>query len=337
MSLDFWRNSRVAVIGCGSWGTVLANLASQNCENVTVWTRNEEHAREINSTRENARYLPEFKLGQNLKVVSNFERLFESPPHAIVWGLPAKATRPQAAQLAKHLSGEEILIHATKGVEEGTLKRISEVLGEELPIRRIGVVSGPNLAKEVAAGQPSATVVASVFPEVIDCGRALFETDQFKVYSEEDIVGVEWAGTLKNILAIASGSLDALGLGWNTRSFLITRGLAEFVRFGVAMGGKEMTFLGLAGMGDLLATCSSPLSRNYRVGYEIAKGKPLEEVLKTLGQTAEGVKTVESVYRFAESRQIEMPITSTVHQMLEGKFDVQTALNHLLSRPKVEK
>ncbi len=332
---DFWRNSKVGIIGGGSFGTVLATIASRNCQEVRLWVRGEEQARAINGTRINTRYLPQLQLPQNIVAHSTFERVFEGGLGAVVWVLPSKACRENARAVAQHFTGREILFHATKGIEAGSLKRISEVLREEIPCPRIGVISGPNLADEIGRGLPAATTVASDFNEVLKAGEALFSSDRFRIYQEKDVIGAEWAGTLKNILAIASGALDALQLGWNARAMLITRGLAEMVRFGIAMGAKEETFLGLAGVGDLLATCSSPLSRNYRIGFRLAKGEKLDAVLADLGSTAEGVITARIVREFAQKHRIEMPITEAVYQLLEQQLPAQEAVLSLMKSPKV--
>lgn len=330
---DFWRNSKVGVIGGGSWGTALANLVSQNCREVRVWLRDEESVRSINATRTNPQYIPELQLNERVHAFSAFERVFEGGLHAVIWALPSKACREKASEMASQFRGDELLLHATKGIEPGSMKRISEVLMEELPCRRIGVISGPNLANEVAKGEPAATVVASVFSEVCEAGQALLSGDRFRTYRATDVIGVEWAGTLKNILAIASGALDAMKFGWNARAMLITRGLAEMVRFGVAMGAQESTFLGLAGVGDLLATCSSHLSRNYRVGFRLAQGEKLEKILTELGSTAEGVRTTQSVWAHASKMGISMPITESVFHLLRDEVSVQDVLHQLMTRP----
>ena len=330
---DFWRNSKLAVIGAGSWGSVLANLAAPNCREVRLWTRSEEQAKSINATRVNAEYWAEMKLHERIRAMTKIERAFEGGVHAVIWALPSKICREQARLFAPFFTGEEILLHATKGVEQGTLKRISEILREEIPCPRIGVISGPNLANEIARGEPAATVVASAFKEAVEAGQALLTTDRFRVYGESDVVGVEWAGALKNILAIASGALDALKLGWNTRATLIIRGLAEMVRFGKAMGARTETFLGLAGAGDLLATCSSPASRNYTVGYRLASGEGIDQILMNLGQVAEGVLTAETVHAFSEAHGISMPITAGVHSLIHGGASAQQVLHHLMTRP----
>ncbi len=336
MQKDFWRNSKVAVLGGGSWGTVLAQLAAENARSVRLWVRNEENARRLNSTRINSQYLPQMQLSERIQSMSQLDRVFEGGVDAIIWALPSSVCRAQAREVSKYIRGSEILLHATKGVEEGTLKRISQVLREELPCPRIGVVSGPNLAAEVARGEPAAAVVASSFQEVIEAGVALLSTPRFRIYTQTDVVGVEWAGTLKNILAIAAGALDELKLGWNARAMLLTRGLAEMVRFGCALGAEEETFLGLAGMGDLMATCSSPLSRNYRVGAGLARGEPLEEILKNLHATAEGVRTARTVAQYAELSGIQMPITQGVARLVDGKVGVKEAIDQLMRRPPMK-
>ena len=336
MKKDFWSDANIAVLGGGSFGTVLANLAAQNCGSVSLYMRNEDQSRAMNSTRMNPNYSKEAVLSDRIKAVSTFEKVFESDPKLLIFALPSHATREVAKEIAHFFKGSEIVLHATKGIEELGLKRISTVLAEELPIIRIGAISGPNLADEIARNEPAATVVASPFNEVNEACEKLLTTARFRVYTAHDIVGVEWAGTLKNIFAIASGILDSSGFGWNTRSLLLSRGLAEMVRFGVAMGAKPETFLGLAGMGDLIATCSSSQSRNFRVGYQLAKGMSLQEVLAELGQVAEGVRTTRIVFEFALERGVEMPITEAVYRILKGEWSVERGLQHLMTRPQVE-
>lgn len=333
MKKDFWSKSTVAVIGGGSWGTVLAKLIAENCADVRIWVRDEEQARAMNSTRSNPHYVPDMVLPGNVRTFTDIERVFEGRVQTVIWALPSKACREQAKHFAPLFRGDEILIHATKGIEEGTMKRASTMLEEELPISRIGVISGPNLAGEIAKGEPAATVIASAFPEVVDAGVSLLTTPRFRVYAADDVAGIEWAGTLKNIYAIAAGALDALEFGWNTRSLLITRGLAEMVRFGVAMGAKEATFLGLAGVGDLFATCSSPLSRNFRVGRKLALGEPLEAILRELGAVAEGVRTTQIISAFADERKIPMPITQGVSELIRGDRPARDVLRALMQRP----
>lgn len=329
---DFWLNSKIVLIGGGSWGTVLAHIVSKNCREVRLWVRDEEVVRKINTTRINEHYLPELKLNEKVLASSSLQRVFEGGVQAVIWALPSEVCRTQAKVISPFIQGDELLLHATKGIEQGTMKRVSETLMEELPLRRIGAISGPNLAYEIARGEPAATVVASLFAEVREAGEKLLAYDRFKIYPEVDLIGVEWAGALKNILAIAAGALDAMKLGWSARAMLITRGLAEMVRFGTTMGGRESTFLGLAGIGDLLATCSSPLSRNYRVGYRLALGEKLTVILKDLGSTAEGVRTTRSVWEFALKHGINMPITESVHQLLKGDTPLPEILHRIMTQ-----
>ncbi len=333
MAKGFWRNSKVGVIGGGSWGTVLANSVSLNCREVRVWLRDEESVKSINSTRTNDQYVPGLQLNEKVHAYSSLNRLFEGGLHCVIWALPSSVCREQAKKIAPFLQGDELVLHATKGIESGSLKRISQILMEELPCRRIGVISGPNLAHEIARGEPAATVVASVFTEVCDAGQALLASDRFRVYRSRDIIGVEWAGVLKNILAIASGAVDEMKLGWNARALLVTRGLAEMVRFGMAMGAEESTFLGLAGIGDLLATSNSPLSRNYRVGLRLAQGEELANILIDLGSTAEGVRTAQAVWEFASKHGISMPITEGINRLINEKISVHDVLKNLMTRP----
>ncbi len=331
-SKDFWYNSTVAVIGGGSWGTVLAHLLSRNCRSVRIWLRDESQVRQFNSTRVQSRYIPHVQLDQKVSATSSMNHVLEGGVSAVFWVLPSSACRLRARDLAPFMKGDEIVLHATKGIEGGTMKRISEILIEELPTRRVGVVSGPNLAHEIASGEPAATVVASEFAEVCHAGEILLRGPQFLVSTQTDLVGVEWAGTLKNILAIAAGALDGLGLGWNSRAMLITLGLNEMVRFGTAMGAQVQTFLGLAGIGDLLATCGSPKSRNYRVGFRLARGERLEKIIEELGSTAEGVGTTEHVWKFASARGISMPITEGVYRLTHEGKSAGDVLKDLIQR-----
>lgn len=330
---DFWLNAQVAVIGGGSWGTVLANLASQNTRDVRLWLRSEDQARAINATRVNAEYVPELKLDAKVHAMSSMDRAFEGGVQLVIWALPSTVCRQKAKEVAHFFRGDEVVLHATKGIEQASLKRVSEILREELPVARIGVISGPNLAREIAKGEPAATVVASRFEEVVRAGQEILSSETFRVYGADDVIGVEWAGVMKNVLAIASGALDGMGLGLNARALLISRGLAEMVRFGVRMGGQEATFLGLAGVGDVLATASSALSRNYRVGKRLAEGATLAQVEQELESTAEGVETARTLHRAARELGIEMPITAAVEGLLEGRVAVKDVLSGLMTRP----
>lgn len=329
---EYWRKTHVALLGGGSWGTVLAQRIAENVAEVRLWVRDEETARAMSATRHNPQAVPELQLHERVKAMAEAERIFEGGVEVVVWALPASACRTVARELAPLFRGSEILLHASKGLEEGSLKRISQVLREELPLRRVGVISGPNLATEMARGEPAATVVASAFPEVVEAGRALLESRTFTILGSHDVAGVEWAGALKNVLAIAAGALDAAGLGANARAWLLTRGLKEVFDFAQALrpaGGKRTeaqvdTILGPAGMGDLIATCGSPLSRNYQVGFQRAKGKPLAEILGGLGSTAEGVETARRVVASARALAIRLPVCESVVDLLDGEGGTAT-------------
>lgn len=326
---DFWNSSTVAVLGGGSWGTVVAHLLSRNSRSVRMWVRSEEDVRRFNSTRVNLKYVPGVQLDSKVYATSSLAQVFNGGVQAIFWVLPSQSCRVIAKEVAPLVRGDEILIHATKGIEAVSMKRISQILSEELPLRRLGVMSGPNLAHEIAQGEPAATVVASSFDEVCDAGQYLLQGSQFRVYREKDLLGVELAGVLKNILAIAAGVLDGLKMGANCRSMLITLGLKEMVRFGVFMGAQEETFLGLAGIGDVLATCGSSESRNYRVGFRLAQGDGIDQILAGLGSTAEGVLTAQSVFRFAQEHGISMPLTQSVCQLIQGEGSAQEIVQGL--------
>jgi glycerol-3-phosphate dehydrogenase (NAD(P)+) len=333
---EFWKKSNVALLGGGSFGTVLANIVAKNVNSVRVYVRADDQARAMNSTRMNTSYFPDLVLDSRIQAFSDYERLFDHSIDLIISALPSHATRSSTKQYAKFLTGTEIVLHATKGIEEGTYQRMSQVLADELPTVRIGVISGPNLSAEMAKNEPAATVVASRFPEVVTAGETILTSDRFRVYGARDVCGVEWAGTLKNIFAIAAGILDAKGFGFNTKALMLSRGLAEMMRFSVMMGADPKTFVGVAGVGDLIATCSSKQSRNFRVGFHLAQGESLDDVMSDLGQVAEGVRTVKIISEYAKRIGVVMPITETLNEILLGKISIESGLSALMVRAKVE-
>ncbi len=323
---EFWRKATVAVAGGGSWGTVLAHLISKQVAEVRILVRQEDQARSINSQRANPHYVPELQLSGRVKAYPSLDRVFEGKVNALVWALPSDVSRTEARRIAGLVQGDEYIFHATKGIEPGTNRRMSEILREELPCPRIGVISGPNLAGEIARGEPAATVVASRFDDVIFAGQALFGGEGFRVLGDHDLVGIEWAGALKNIYGIAAGAVEAKGLGWNTKAMLYTFALEEIVRFTVPLGARASTLSGVAGLGDLVATCSSPLSRNFRVGFRLAQGESLAQVLEEIGQTAEGVRTAQTVVEYARQRKLSLPIAEAVHGLVTGQVSVDELL-----------
>lgn len=304
------RAVNVAVIGAGSWGTTVASLAAENGP-TTLWARDPELAREIHEQHTNSRYLGDRQLSESLRATSDLgEALAEAD--VVAFGVPSHGLRDAVAQAAEHIRPWVPALSLVKGLEAGTRKRPTEILAEELPGHPVGLIAGPNLAKEIMDGYAAAAVVATADEDVAKALQPLFHTPRFRVYRNRDILGSEMGGVLKNVIAIATGMADGLGVGDNTRAMVITRGLSEITRLGTAMGGDPMTFSGLTGLGDLMATCMSQQSRNRRVGEELGKGNTIEEVIESMNQVAEGVKTARSVMEIAQECDVEMPITFEV-------------------------
>jgi glycerol-3-phosphate dehydrogenase (NAD(P)+) len=322
----------IGVIGAGSWGTTLAKVLGENGKRTLLWARREDLCREINETHQSSHYLPGFTLAAGVEATPSLERVCKEAAF-IIAVVPSHTMRETARQLGNFLTGEHVVVHATKGIEQGTFKRMSEVLREETCLRKIGVISGPNLAKELAARHPTGTLVASRYVEVFERAHAALHNDYFRVYQGRDVVGAEVGGAFKNIIALAAGVAAGLGLGDNTKALLLTRGLSEMARFGVAMGAEVMTFGGMAGMGDLIATCSSPLSRNHQVGARLARGEKLEDIQRDMRMVAEGVKMAKAADDFATKKRIELPIVRAVHNLLYQHHEVPLLLKELMSIP----
>ncbi|MBV0931941.1 NAD(P)H-dependent glycerol-3-phosphate dehydrogenase [Marinobacterium weihaiense] len=307
--------SPVAVLGGGSFGTVLANLMAEKGLQVRLWMRNAAAVDEINEQRRNGRYLPDCTLAPSLSATTSLEDAL-CDAEAVFIAIPSSAFRSVLKQAFPWLKPEQLLVSTTKGIEAGSFCLMSQIIEQECPGARVGVLSGPNLAKEVAQKQLTATVIASTDAELRERVQALLHCSYFRVYASSDTYGVELGGTLKNIYAIAAGLSAALGMGENTKSMLMTRSLAEMSRFAVSMGANPFTFLGLAGVGDLIVTCMSPLSRNFRVGYALGEGKTLEQAVEALGEVAEGVNTLRLIKEKAESRDIYMPLVSGLYEVV---------------------
>jgi glycerol-3-phosphate dehydrogenase (NAD(P)+) len=322
----------VAVIGSGSWGTTLAKVAAENGRKVLLWARRQELSDEINRTRRNQSYLPDIALPPSLEATHDLERVCASAKLLVVV-VPSHGMRELAYALGDHLDGEHVIVHATKGIERESYKRMSEVLREETCVRRIGVLSGPNLARELALGQPAGTLIASRYSEVFARSQQIFGNGYFRVYASQDVVGAEVGGAFKNVVALAAGVASGLGLGDNSKALLITRGLAEMAKLGVAMGGELVTFAGMAGIGDLIATCSSTLSRNHQVGERLARGETIEQIQAHMQMVAEGVKTTRAVQDFALRHGLELPIVRAVHRLLYEGCDIASALTDLMATP----
>ena len=323
---------RVAVVGAGSWGTAVASIAAAN-NDVTLWARRPQLAQSIASNRENPDYLP----GQPLPPMETTSDLPIALRGAdvLVMAVPSHGFRTVLEQAASSVPADLPIISLTKGIEQHSHLRMTQVVAEVLPdhdVRRIGVLSGPNLAREVVLGQPAATVIAMRDRDISKLLQPVFMTPTFRVYTNPDVVGAETAGALKNVMAIAAGIVRGLEFGMNTLATLITRALAELTRLGVAMGGHPLTFGGLAGVGDLMATCSSPDSRNNRVGFELGKGRRLDDIIAEMNMVAEGVKTTSAVLEIADAHRIEMPIAAAVGRVLHEDEDPRAAIATLMTR-----
>jgi glycerol-3-phosphate dehydrogenase (NAD(P)+) len=309
------KKMTIAVLGGGSFGTAIANIIAANGHTTYLWMRDVEKAAASQNARENTEYLPGYKLDDNLIITSDLEAAIE-PSDVVFISVPSKSVRAVTRQLAPVLHKGAIVISTTKGIEPGSFTLMSEILAEELSDVSIGVLSGPNFAKEIVQQQLTASVIASDCDNVIKCAQDILCSPTFRVYANKDRYGVELAGALKNIYAIVSGLATAVGCGHNTLAMILTRSLAEMGRFAKEMGADPMTFLGLAGVGDLVLTCSSDLSRNYRVGYGLGEGKSLDEITKSLGQVAEGVNTVRIVKQKADELNVYMPLVTGLHGIL---------------------
>ncbi len=309
------ESHRVAVLGGGSFGTVIANIIAANQHAVSLWMRNGERADIVNESRENPTYLPGYVLHPQLQATTDLEAAV-SDADVVFVAVPSKSSREVARELARWIDPRALVISTTKGIEADGFKLMSQVLAEELPGNPLGVLSGPNLAKEIAAGQLTGTVLASDSQALVEAIRPLLHSASFRVYSSEDMYGVELGGALKNVYAIMAGLGAALEIGENTMGMLLTRSLAEMSRFAVSMGADPLTFLGLAGVGDLIVSCSSPLSRNYRVGYALGKGQALDDILDELGQVAEGINTLRLLKAETDRRDIYMPLVGGLYAIL---------------------
>ncbi|MEV8046707.1 NAD(P)H-dependent glycerol-3-phosphate dehydrogenase [Streptomyces griseoluteus] len=324
---------RVAVMGTGSWGTAFAVvLADAGCE-VTLWARRAEVADTVNSTRTNPGYLPGVELPPGVRATSDATEALGDADF-VVLAIPSQTLRANLADWAPLLAPHTVLVSLMKGVELGSAMRMSEVIEDVAKVgpERIAVVTGPNLAREIAARMPAAAVVACTDEEVARRLQAACHTPYFRPYTNTDVIGCELGGAVKNVIGLAVGIADGMGLGDNAKGSLITRGLAETTRLGMALGADPLTFSGLAGLGDLVATCSSPLSRNHTFGTNLGKGMTLQETIAVTKQTAEGVKSCESVLDLARRHGVDMPITETVVGIVHDAKPPVVALKELMSR-----
>lgn len=322
-------NYKVAVLGGGSFGTAIANIMADNGHDVSLWLRNQERADEINTDHINSAYLPDHPLHPGLKATTSLSDAVTGA-RFIFMAVPSKSSRSVARELKSLINEDAYLISTTKGIEPTEFKLMSQVLAEEIPDVIIGVLSGPNLAKEIAAKEITGTVIASHNDQLNENVQSLLQSKYFRVYSSSDVYGVELGGALKNIYAIMAGTAAAMGIGNNSISMLLTRSLAEMGRFAVHKGADPLTFIGLAGVGDLIATCTSPLSRNYRVGYELGQGKSLDDIVASLGQVAEGVNTLKLVKEEADKEDIYMPLANALYEVIYNGKTVQEVVGIMM-------
>lgn len=328
--------SNITVFGTGSFGSALANVLAENKHHVLMWGKNQSTIDEINTQHTNINYLKDAQLDTSIKATTHLDAAIDHSDIFII-ALPTKAIREVMGQVNEKLHSKKSFIHVTKGIENGTFKRVSEMLEDTISPdfnAGIGILSGPSHAEEVVIKQPTTVAAASENPKLRQLIQDLFMTDYLRVYTNDDLVGVELGGALKNIIAIASGVVSGMGYGDNAKAALITRGLAEITRLGVKLGADPLTFQGLGGIGDLIVTCTSTHSRNFSLGYKLGKGQKLDDILKDMNMVAEGVYTTQSVYNLAQQEDVEMPITKALYRVLFEDQPVEKELKILMGRDK---
>jgi glycerol-3-phosphate dehydrogenase (NAD(P)+) len=325
---------KIAVVGAGSWGTAFANALAHKGLKVTIWARRPEVAKAIGEEHENPDYLPGIYLSPRLRASADMEEAVEAAG-VVAMAVPSHGFRAVVREVSRLGPQSAPIVSLAKGMEVDTLCRMSQVIAEELPgawPERIAVLSGPNLAKEVAMAQPAASVVACAHAGVADWLQEVLMTPVFRTYSDHDVVGVEIGGIVKNLIAIAAGMSEGQGFGLNTRAAVVTRGLAEMKRLGEKLGADPPTFSGLAGVGDLICTCMSPLSRNHHVGLELGKGRKIEEITSGMKQVAEGVQSSKAVMTLAQKHGVEMPICEGVYRVIHEGEEIGAMISELLRR-----
>ena len=328
------NKNKISVLGGGSWGTVLAYLASLNGNEVTLWMRDEEVAKEINNTNINSRYLPNLTLGSNL--IATTEMVDISDSGIIIFCIPSDAFRDVSGLASNYIKEESFLVTATKGVEKDGFSLMSNILTDYFPRNAIGVLSGPNLAEEIASNHLSGTVIASENKILVQTIIASLSTEFFKVYENDDPYGVEMGGALKNIYAIACGIADGLDSGENTVGMIMTRGLGEMGRLASELGANPQTFLGLAGVGDLITTCASPLSRNHQFGKLIGKGMSVDDAKKQIGQTIEGLKTLKVVKIISDEHKVKMPIVDSLYKIIYKGNSLDGSIQNVMGQDMIK-
>jgi len=334
----------IGVVGAGSFGTAIANIIAENDSNVLLYVRDSTKAETVAKERLSAQQ----KLHDNIQITNSLKEVGENCD-VIFPMVPSANFREMIVELSPYLRPYHVLIHGTKGFDlyipkketisktnpltRDHVRTMSEVIREETSVLRVGCLAGPNLAKELGERKPAATVVASHFEEVVNIGQRLLKSERFMIYGSKDLIGIELCGILKNIIAIGAGSIYGLSLGENAKSLFISRGLVEMIYIGTALGGNTQAFLGLAGIGDLIATCTSNLSRNFTVGYRLSKGESLEAIMESMEEVAEGVKAINIVQELAQSYKVKCPITMALYKIMQGEITIEEAHNYLMSFP----
>lgn len=324
---------KVAVLGGGSFGTVIANIIAENGCQVYFWMRSESLAQQVNRDRENAQYLPGYRLHDRVTATNDMATAV-ADAEVIFVAVPSHSFRAVVRDMLPHAPRSAMLVSTTKGIEAGTFMLMSQILREEAPWAKVGVLSGPNLAKEIAQKNITGSVIASEHVSVRETVKKILSSEYFRIYTNDDYFGVELGGSLKNIYAIIAGMAAALGMGYNTNSMLVTRSLTEMARFGRELGADPMTFLGLAGVGDLIVTCSTPLSRNYRIGQALGEGKSLEQAIAEVGQTAEGINTLKQVKEKADELGVYMPLVTALYRVIYERESIRNIIASLMVSEK---
>ena len=328
--------TKITIFGMGSFGTALANVLAENGHTVLMWGKNDNSVKELNDHHQNKRYLKSAQLNHTIKATSNLKEATEFSD-VYLMALPTKAIREVTEQIDQLIDSKKTFIHVAKGIENKTFKRVSEMIEDSISEAHnggIGVLSGPSHAEEVVIKQPTTVAASSKDEHISKLIQDLFMNDYLRVYTNNDLVGVELGGALKNIIAVASGIVAGIGYGDNAKAALMTRGLAEISRLGEKLGADPMTFLGLGGIGDLIVTCTSTHSRNYTLGYKLGKGQTTEEALNEMDMVVEGINTTNSVYHLAKEQQVDMPITNALYKVLFEDKPVKDSVRDLMGRDK---
>ena len=324
-------NNKVAVLGGGSFGTVLANIAASNGFNVSLWVRDADQALRINSEGANTDYHPELKLSDKIEASDDLNKVINEAKLILI-ATPSSIFQNIIERIKPLIDNNAFLISCTKGILSDPFRLLSDVISDQIA-NDIGVLSGPNLAKEIADNKIAGTVIASENEELISSVKSVLSSDTFKIYSSKDMQGVELAGALKNIYAIVCGMADSMDVGENAIGLILTRSMAEMSRFAVAKGADPITFLGLSGMGDLVATCTSKLSRNYQLGYNLGKGLKLKDAKLEVGQVAEGIRTLEVIKKESLKLKLKMPLVESLYNIVNNEYDPNTLIDDLINNP----